>query len=93
MTYPDEMDGVSHDDTVNSERRRSLADDPAAVCGHEELVETIITWSKAYPLSVFPEPPKGEHGQTIDTCSARALRHAFGVLGGMLDVAAEGEQT
>lgn len=66
----------------------SLADDPAA-CGHIDLIETIRSWAKAYPISVFPEPPAGEHGQTVDACSARALRHAFKVLVGMLDVAAE----
>ena len=29
----------------------------------------------AYPDSVFIEPPKGQHGETIDACSARAGRH------------------
>ncbi len=53
-------------------------------CGHAELVETIHTWAKAYPESVFPEPPAGEHGQSVDACSARALRHAFKVLVGLL---------
>ena len=49
-------------------------------CGHDELVETIRTWAKAYPLSVFPEPPDGEHGETVDACSARASRHVIEVL-------------
>jgi hypothetical protein len=29
----------------------------------------------AYPTDVFIEPPQGQHGQTIDACSARAGRH------------------
>ena len=53
-------------------------------CEHTELVEMIRTWSKAYPESVFPEPPGGEHGQTVDACSARALRQAFKTLVGLL---------
>ena len=27
-----------------------------------------------YPVDVFPEPPPGEHGATVDACSARAIR-------------------
>ena len=44
------------------------------------LVEVIRIWNQAYPLSVFPEPPRGEHGSTIDTCSARMGRHVIGRL-------------
>jgi hypothetical protein len=44
-------------------------------CGHETLIETIITWSKAYPIEVFPLPPFGEHGESVDACSARMGRH------------------
>ncbi len=29
----------------------------------------------AYPVDVFIEPPKGQHGETIDACSARDGRH------------------
>ncbi len=25
-------------------------------CDHQELIDKIVTWSKAYPLDVFPEP-------------------------------------
>ena len=28
----------------------------------------------AYPVDVFPQPPAGQHGQTVDACSAAALR-------------------
>jgi hypothetical protein len=35
---------------------------------------------KLYPLSVWPEPPDGEHGKTVDACSARAMRKAFEIM-------------
>ncbi len=71
----------------------SLADDPAA-CAHTELIETIRTWAKAYPLAVFPEPPPGEHGATVDACSARVARHVLGRLVELINGAAEtGERT
>lgn len=35
-------------------------------------VETV---KRYYPTSVFTEPPPGEHGATVDACSARAARH------------------
>ena len=30
-----------------------------------------------YPEKIFREPPPGEHGKTVDGCSARALRTAL----------------
>lgn len=36
-----------------------------------EIVDGFIA---AYPERFFPEPPAGQHGRTIDACSARALR-------------------
>lgn len=52
---------------------------------HEELREEIAERSRrafslledyiaAYPPDVFPPPPKGQHGRTVDSCSAAALR-------------------
>lgn len=32
-------------------------------------------WARAYPTAVFPDPPPGQHGRTVDACSARAARH------------------
>ena len=49
-------------------------------CGHEELVQTIRTWSKAYPVEVFPPPPPGQHGVSVDACSAAMGRHVIGRL-------------
>ena len=55
--------------------------------GHQD----IITWGKAYPLTVFPEPDlKRVHkllkagGMTIDAVSASAMRH---VLKGVVKIA------
>lgn len=53
------------------------ADRDALVAGLKEYYEVIELWSKAYPTDVFPEPPKGEHGKTVDACSAAMGRHIF----------------
>ena len=29
---------------------------------------------KHYPISVFGDPPHGEHGATVDSCSAKTMR-------------------
>lgn len=46
----------------------------------DPLVERIQTWSKAYPVEVFPPPPNGQHAATIDGCFAHAARHVIGRL-------------
>lgn len=33
------------------------------------------TWCRAYPESIFKEPPRGKHGKTVDECSAAMGRH------------------
>ena len=40
----------------------------------EEAVKVIHAYATAYPEDIFIPPPPGEHGQTVDACSARALR-------------------
>ena len=57
-----------------------MADRVPRDCGHEQLIEAIEQWSKAYPVEVFPPPPKGEHAATIDGCHAHAGRHIIGRL-------------
>ena len=48
-----------------------------------EAVKAIAQdWLDHYPEDVFIEPPPGQHGQTVDACSARAARH---VLRGVLE--------
>jgi hypothetical protein len=44
------------------------------------MVEVLKENLEHYTIDVFPEPPKGEHGKTIDSCSARALRWYIGRL-------------
>ena len=46
----------------------------------DPLIDSIRTWSKAYPIDVFPPPPKGKHAATIDGCHAHAGRHIIGRL-------------
>lgn len=40
----------------------------------EEAVKVIHGYATAYPEDIFIPPPPGEHGKTVDACSARALR-------------------
>ena len=57
----------------------------------EEALKTIVSWSEAYPLSIFPEPDlfkaqilleKGDIA--LDAVSASAMRH---VINGVADIA------
>lgn len=38
--------------------------------------EIAANWASHYPTDIFIEPAPGEHGQTVDACSASAIRHA-----------------
>ena len=42
-------------------------------------------WSKAYSTDFFPEPEPGEHGKTVDACSARMGRWMADVLQRTID--------
>lgn len=43
----------------------------------KRIVRIIKDWIDHYPKSVFPDPPAGKHGGTVDACSARAIRLAL----------------
>ena len=56
----------------------------------EGALENIIEWSKAYPISVFPEPDfkkaarvLKENGMTLDAISASNMRHVVTEVAGM----------
>jgi hypothetical protein len=58
---------------------------------YKESMDKIIQWSKAYPLSVFPEPDfkkaaqiLKDSGMTLDAISASNMRH---VLKGVIEIA------
>jgi len=40
----------------------------------EYAAQLVTNRLSAYPLSVFPQPPYGQHGNTVDSCSAAAIR-------------------
>ena len=42
----------------------------------EEDVKIADLWASMYPTDIFSDPPPGEHGRTVDACSARAMRVA-----------------
>ena len=40
----------------------------------EECAQIVEFYLAKYPISVFPQAPAGQHGATVDSCSASALR-------------------
>ena len=42
------------------------------------LADFIRTGLYAYPEDIFVPPPSGEHGESVDACSAAMARHLFG---------------
>ena len=40
----------------------------------EECDDIVRRYLSAYPPDIFIPPPIGEHGETVDACSASALR-------------------
>lgn len=57
-------------------RLRELVDKQRTVVdGVIEFHDVLANWSKAYPTDIFPEPPPGQHGKTVDGCSTAMGRH------------------
>ena len=54
---------------------KSEAEERGRKAGLDEVLDLIDDYQRAYSITLFPEPPKGEHGRVIDLCSARAGRH------------------
>ncbi len=54
----------------------------AQVKAEERERNAVLIESKMenYPISIFIEPPSGEHGKTVDACSAAAIRSILPVL-------------
>jgi hypothetical protein len=46
----------------------------AVEAAREECAALIGRYLSTYPPDIFIEPPRGQHGTTVDSCSARALR-------------------
>ena len=40
----------------------------------EQAHQIVLSYLKAYPADIFSEAPVGQHGKTVDSCSASALR-------------------
>jgi len=40
----------------------------------DKSAEIVLHWLSAYPETVFPGAEPGQHGKTVDACSAAALR-------------------
>jgi NTP pyrophosphatase (non-canonical NTP hydrolase) len=52
----------------------------AAGAVRERCATIVESFAAHYPVSVFPPPSPGEHGKTVDACSARAIRCILPVL-------------
>ncbi|KKL65107.1 hypothetical protein LCGC14_2158330, partial [marine sediment metagenome] len=64
---------------------------------YKEALEKIVSWSKAYPIEVFPEPDLKRvavilkvHGITLDAVSASAMRHVIKSVGEIAEQALKG---
>lgn len=62
--------------------------DFATASERERCARVVETFAKAYPTGIFIPPPDGEHGATVDACSARALRE---ILPAVAEKVREGE--
>lgn len=40
----------------------------------ERTAKLVEAWAGHYPADIWIEPSRGEHGKTVDGCSARAIR-------------------
>ena len=68
----------------NQKLRTKLADEKAENKRYGEALERIDTWTKAYPLKVFPEPDFKKvaevlkaAGLSLDAVSASNMRHVI----------------
>lgn len=59
--------------------------------GVESAAQVVDEQVKAYPESVFIPPPDGQHGKTVDACSAAALRAVLPVVARKIRQLAEPE--
>ena len=77
-----ELSKADVDDTVNEQAVAGLERENSVL---RAALETVCNWIDqrtkdtlaAYPIAVFPEPPSGQHGNSVDVCSARAIRHCM----------------
>ena len=53
----------------------------AEAAQRERDARIAFEFAEHYPTDIFIEPPPGQHGQTVDACSARAIRHAVQLIG------------
>lgn len=82
------------EDRVDFDDSLSMRD--AFIMGREsmrdEASQTVTDFAKHYPESVFVPPPAGQHGKTVDACSAAAIRGVIpSISKGITDIQLETE--
>jgi len=62
---------------------------PISVTGYIAEVRAasklVRAWAKKYPVSIFPKPSKGKHGETVDACSAETMRVMLPIIAKAID--------
>ena len=61
--------------TYAAELKAGKTSDDAPPLGERASIVRYLreVWSR-YPEDIWPDPPAGEHGKEVDTCSARSIR-------------------
>ena len=77
---PDHAAVLEELDHVSIWQRAACRAGAEAIRTLEAVQELSWEWDQAYPSSIFIEPPPGEHGKTVDSCSAAMARHMANAL-------------
>jgi len=72
--------------TLSAEVKACRANVRAAFAlGVQAASKLVREWAANYPISIFPKPPKGKHGDTVDACSAETLRVMLPIIADAID--------
>ena len=52
----------------------------ATLAERERAIAVVQAFLDSYPLNIFTDPEPGKHGETVDACSARALRRILPII-------------
>ena len=55
------------------------------IAGVRAASKLVREWAANYPVNIFPKPPQGQHGATVDACSAETLRVMLPIIADAID--------